>query len=73
MSSAPSSDGKVFTVEDTLAAASDTFEATQKMETFEFQTSIIRDAMRDVLDEREATIYYAQVIWRMNRKEVPTT
>lgn len=56
------SDGKVFTVEDTLAASSDTFEATQKMETFEFQSSIIRDAMRDVLDEREATIYYAQVI-----------
>ena len=54
--------GRPFTVEDTLSASSDTYEATQKMETFEFQTRIIRDAMNQVLDDREAAIYYAQVI-----------
>ena len=62
----PSHEGRTFTVEDTLAASSDTFEATQKMETFEFQTRIIKDAMEEVLDEREAAIYYAQVICDRN-------
>jgi len=51
-----------FTIEDTLAASSDTQEAIQRTETHEFQKRIIRDAMGSVLDEREAVVYYAQVI-----------
>ena len=62
----PSHDGRTFTVEDTLAASSDTYEATQKMETYEFQKRIIKDAMEEVLDDREAAIYYAQVICDRN-------
>ncbi len=51
-----------FTVEDSLASSSDTFESIQKYETHEFQTRIIQDAMDQVLDEREAAVYYAQVM-----------
>lgn len=51
-----------FTVEDTLASSSDTYEATQKYETHQFQTRIIQDAISQVLDEREAAVYYAQVM-----------
>lgn len=51
-----------FTVEDSLASSSDTYESIQKFESHEFQTRIIQDAMDNVLDEREAAVYYAQVM-----------